>query len=62
MSVGLFQKKARLEISGILKGESSQIKSRVKQKKAQTQVSAGGYPGYAAVVEFSSPQAVIERC
>jgi hypothetical protein len=58
----LFQKKARLEVSGILKGDSSQIKSRVKQKKEQTQISSGEYPGYAAVIEFSAPQAVIEEC
>jgi hypothetical protein len=53
----LFQKKARLEVSGILAGEEREIKERVRQKKKQTDPSDGKRPAYIAVVEFSSPTA-----
>ncbi len=52
----LFQKKARLEVSGILKGSESEVKSRVKQKKGQTQKSDNTrLPAYITIVEFSRP-------
>lgn len=55
----LFQNASRLEISGILDGDDSTIKSRVKQKKRQTQRSDATtlLPAYACVVEFSRPEA-----
>jgi hypothetical protein len=52
----LFQKKARLEVSGILKGSESEIKARVKQKKIQTRRSDRTLlPAYITIVEFSQP-------
>lgn len=54
----LFQKKARLEISGIFKGAEAQFNARVKQKFKQTDVSdASGYDCYISVIEFSKPRA-----
>ncbi|WP_293330070.1 hypothetical protein [Microcoleus sp. CAWBG58] len=55
-----FQRMARLEVSGIRKGNRSQINARVKQKIEQTRVSdAQGLPAYIIVVEFSRPISVI---
>jgi hypothetical protein len=52
----LFQRMARLEVSGIRKGSRSQINARVKQKTEQTRASdAEGLPAYIIVVEFSRP-------
>ena len=56
----LFGNKARLEVSGILSGVDSDIKSRVKQKKKQIEPSAKLAPGYVAIVEFSKPTAHLE--
>lgn len=55
-----FQRMARLEVSGIRKGNRSQINVRVKQKTEQTRVSdAQGLPAYIIVVEFSRPISVV---
>ncbi len=55
-----FQRMARLEVSGIRKGNRSQINVRVKQKTEQTRASdAQGLPAYIIVVEFSQPLSVI---
>ena len=57
-----FQKHARLEVSGILKGTEGEINSRVKQKLAQTQPSdGGGLPAYIVVVEFGEPTSRVVR-
>ena len=55
---GLFQDKARLEVSGIRKGVESDVKKRVKQKMQQTTQSDATttLPAWAVVVEFSEPQ------
>ena len=51
-----FQNAARLEVSGIRSGNSSDIKARVKEKIEQTNPSDNlGLPAYVAVVEFSAP-------
>lgn len=51
-----FDKKARLEVSGILKGTNSQFDYRVKQKLEQTEVSDHTrLEAYAVVVEFGEP-------
>jgi hypothetical protein len=50
-----FQNKARLEISGIRKGDDSMVKARVQQKLKQTERSQGSLPAYIVVVEFSRP-------
>jgi len=57
----LFQKKARLEVSGILAGEEKEIKDRVRQKKKQTDPSDGKRPAYIVVVEFSAPTARVVK-
>lgn len=55
-----FQRMARLEVSGIRKGNRSQIDARVKQKTEQTGASdAEGLPAYIIVVEFSRPISVV---
>ncbi len=52
----LFQKKARLEVSGDLTGTTGQVTSRVNQKKSQTQQSdSTRLPAFIIVVEFSKP-------
>jgi hypothetical protein len=57
-----FQNKARLEVSGILKGDESQFRARVKQKQRQPAPSDGtGLPAYAVVVEFGTPQAEVAQ-
>jgi hypothetical protein len=54
----LFQGKARLEISGILRGNGTQFNSRIKQKFKQTNISDGsGLDCFVSVVEFSTPKA-----
>jgi hypothetical protein len=55
--VGLFQKKARLEVSGILVGTNSEMQRRPKRKLAQTAPSdSTSLPAYVAIVEFGAPQ------
>jgi len=59
----LFQRKARLEVSGIGKGSESDIKARVSKKLRQITPSDGSFPGYVAVVEFSSPHLhLVKKC
>lgn len=54
----LFQRKARLEISGIMKGNESNVKSRTKEKINQTDISDNmKIPAYISVIEFSKPMA-----
>lgn len=48
---------ARLEVSGIRRGNKSQIKQRVKTKLDQTKPSDGTTPAYVVVVEFGTPTA-----
>lgn len=51
---GLFQRKARLEVSGILDGGETQIRSRLKRKLAQTTPSdSTSLPAYIAIVARS---------
>lgn len=51
-----FQRKARLEISGIRKGDGSDINRRVNLKVEQIKRSDdSGFPAYIVVVEFSNP-------
>ncbi|TAF58742.1 MAG: hypothetical protein EAZ60_01650 [Oscillatoriales cyanobacterium] len=55
-----FERMARLEVSGIRKGDRSQINARVKLKTEQTRTSdAQGLPAYIIVVEFSRPISII---
>lgn len=55
---GLFQDKARLEVSGIRRGDESDVKRRMTLKKKQTTQSDAttSLPAWAVVVEFGEPQ------
>ena len=52
-----FERRVRLEVSGILQGTPGRVNARVKEKVAQTQQYASQLPAYVVVVEFSQPQA-----
>jgi len=52
----LFQEKARLEVSGVRRGDDPAIESRVRRKMKQIEPSDNGLPGVVAVVEFGSPR------
>lgn len=56
-----FQKKARLEVSGILSGTDSQVSTRVKEKLRQTAPSAGRLPAFVVVAEFGQPASQVVR-
>ncbi|MFQ6043580.1 MAG: hypothetical protein ACE5PV_22225 [Candidatus Poribacteria bacterium] len=57
-----FQNKARLEVSGIRRGNHSRIKARVKEKLEQVKPSNSlGLPAYIVVVEFSEPFSKVMR-
>ncbi len=59
----LFQRKARLEVSGIRHGSESQLKYRVNIKLKQISPSDQVAPGYVCVVEFGTPQVrILEKC
>lgn len=59
----LFQRKARLEVSGIRKGSETMMQSRVKMKLKQISPSDTVAPGYVAVVEFGTPRVrMVEKC
>jgi hypothetical protein len=59
----LFQRKARLEVSGIRKGSETIVQSRVNMKLKQISPSDTVAPGYVAVVEFGTPRArVVGKC
>lgn len=55
----LFQGNSRLEVSGILRGERSALKSRLKAKIEQMINGSGTGPGYAVVVSFSPPETMV---
>ena len=57
----LFQETARLEVSGILKGSSAIISTRVRQKRRQTMRSTGTLPALVVVVEFNKPQSHVDE-
>lgn len=59
----LFQRKARLEVSGIRQGSETLMRSRVKMKLKQISPSDTVAPGYVAVVEFDTPTVrIVEKC
>ena len=58
----LFQKKARLEVSGILKGDDTAISRRYTSKVEQTHKSDElQLPAYISVIEFSRPKALFNK-
>lgn len=56
-----FERKARLEVSGILQGGTKIAEARIREKIFQTRRSAGDYPAYLVVVEFGTPMARMEQ-
>ncbi len=59
----LFQRKARLEVSGIRSGSDSILQSRVNMKLKQISPSDTVAPGYICIVEFGTPRSrIIEKC
>jgi hypothetical protein len=60
--IGIFQRTARLEVSGILEGGKAKIAGRLKEKLIQTNRSESTeLPGYVAIVEFGAPEASLVR-
>lgn len=56
------QDKARLEVSGILKGSKAQINKRLREKMKQTEKSDNlNLPAYVVIVEFSRPLVKIKK-
>jgi hypothetical protein len=54
---GIFQRAARLEVSGILEGDDGTISARLNKKLAQTKRSDNtSLPAYVAIVEFGFPK------
>jgi hypothetical protein len=50
---GIFQRSARLEISGILEGDASKIASRLQRKFVQIERSRQtGLPAYVVIIDF----------
>jgi hypothetical protein len=59
---GVFQRAARLEVSGILKGDEAKIAARLKEKMAQTSRSDNtSLPAYVMIVDFGRPEARFVR-
>jgi len=56
----LFTKKARMEISGIRRGNPTSIKSRLRKKKIQVTPTDGTLPAHISIVEFGKPKAIFE--
>jgi hypothetical protein len=58
----LFQKAARLEVSGIREGSTNAIDKRIREKVAQTKQSdVLNLPAFVVVVEFGTPTATMVR-
>lgn len=54
---GIFQRAARLEVSGILKGNKTKVAARLVEKLAQTKRSDdAGLPAYVVIVDFGGPE------
>ena len=54
---GIFQRAARLEVSGILRGDETKVAARLAKKLAQTKQSdEAGLPAYVAIVDFGRPE------
>ena len=56
-----FKDEARLEVSGIRSGTSTEITKRVNAKRKQMGQRPSSLPGFVVVVEFSRPKAVLAR-
>ena len=57
-----FQDKARLEVSGIRRGNSADVNARLRQKLSQVKPSDHlGIPAYIVIVEFGIPSSKVVR-
>ncbi len=56
-----FQKKHRMEVSGIREEDDSKLRQRVNQKRNQLARGSDDRPGYVVVVGFATPVAVVEE-
>jgi len=57
-----FQRKSRLEVSGIYReSPTNTVKGRVRQKLDQAEQSDGLLPAYIVVVEFSKPESLVTK-
>lgn len=57
----LFQKKARLEVSGIRSGDEATIARRIRQKLEQSRKSEGRLSAVVIVVEFGKPESRVAK-
>lgn len=61
-SLLIYQHPARLEVSGLMNGTTSEFKTRIKKKKAQTKRSEDTkLPAYIAVTDFGEPRTMFEK-
>lgn len=59
---GIFQRTARLEVSGILRGNKNKIVARLREKLIQTNRSDNtALPAYVVIVGFDSPEATFVK-
>lgn len=56
-----FQDAARLEVTGIRRGDAGRVRARLRRKRRQVRRSDGYLPAYIAVVEFGEPSTHVER-
>ena len=54
-----FQRKARLEVSGLLRGDDRDVKKRMRQKMDRLTLASSRLPAFVVVVEFSRPLAEV---
>ncbi|NJB87079.1 hypothetical protein GGR26_002856 [Lewinella marina] len=58
----LYQKSARLEVSGLINGSDAEFARRIKKKKEQTMQSRSSkLPAYVAITDFGKPRIAFEK-
>jgi hypothetical protein len=57
----LFQRKARLEVSGIRSGDEREIQRRSERKQRQVRPMSNPLPAYVVIVEFGIPRGQVTR-
>jgi len=56
-----FERAARLECSGIAKGDGADVRARVREKMKRAANANGSPPVYVCVTEFGAPLTILER-
>ena len=56
-----FQRKARLEITGILRGDEGDVRKRLREKMGRLTWATSQLPAFVVVVEFSRPLAEVGK-